>query len=310
MNTHPPQVTPIFTRVIQDLSMPSGLLCSYIRLFAAAWRHAYQHTETLDFDAELAPLLGLRASQARQHLRSLRFAHLIDWRSDGNNHYMIYLTGPPVPPGEQAAAQASPQSAVVEPGTSGNSSPVDVVVEESNLNFKENIHQQQTYSALLENWKPGVPSDVESPLPPQVAAARQWLKQAGVWPDVAGRIAVKIAENLQRGHPYLPGPADVLGWIAYCFGDQQKNKITQPSAVLAANLNANRCCPDEYRPPAICSACGCAEDWCDCDPKVPLGYPDEYLEAALHHTHSRYDYTHNRWGICLNCGALSCRCGD
>ena len=73
-------------------------------------------------------------------------------------------------------------------------------------------------------------------------AALGFLERVGVWPDAALRIATKLVENQRRGHDYLPSLADVLGWIAYCFGDGKKNNVDQPAALLAANLLAGRRC--------------------------------------------------------------------
>ena len=89
MNQLTPQVTPLATEVINDPTMPAGLFQSYARLFAAAAAHDFQHTGPLDFESQVVPLLGLRRSQARQHLQALRFAKLLDWSTDGGNRYVF-----------------------------------------------------------------------------------------------------------------------------------------------------------------------------------------------------------------------------
>lgn len=282
MNQLTPQITPLATEVINDPTMPAGLFQSYARLYAAAAAHDFQHTGPLDFDSQVVPLLGLRRSQVRQHLQALRFAKLLDWSTDGNNHYVFRFK-------------------------SGFPDSVGDGVVDSEKSLPEEIQQQQQPSEKPE--QDGVEQQV-----------RGWLLRAGVWGDAAARLARQVAENESRqsqdergtaarqepGH--RPGRADVLGWMAYCFAGREKNGIAQPAAVLAANLNAGRLCPPEYRPPLVCSSCGYSEDYCEC-PEGPVpGYPQEFLEQALS-TRKRYTLTpHSRWGVCESCHGLPCKC--
>ena len=144
-------------------------------------------------------------------------------------------------------------------------------------------------------------------------AVRGWLLTAGVWTDVAERLARQVAENERRmqqqdGPRYLAGQADVLGWMAYCFADREKNGIAQPAAVLAANLNANRRCPDEYRPAAVCSRCRCAEDFCECPDEPACSFPAEFLPRAFN-ARKRYAISpQSMWGVCEICHAFPCQC--
>jgi hypothetical protein len=297
MNTEislPPLFTPILTALILDRSMPAGLFHSYARLYAMAWRNNFQFTDPLDFDRELTQLLGIRRAQARQHLRLLRFARLLTWQSDGHNRYVIQFP----PPSESEKTDS------------------DVVVVDSSYTDSESLQQQHTESVYSDLWinsrarmgrgKPELKGE-EHVLFEQV---RDYLVRAGVWEDAAQRIADQIVANHRRGHnTYLPGLADVLGWIAYCFADREKNKIDLPVAVLAANLNANRRCPDEYRPQAVCARCELLEERCGCEEGPERHYPDEFLEAAFR----RRPYeTHmvSRWGVCLRCHASPCQCEE
>jgi hypothetical protein len=103
--------------------------------------------------------------------------------------------------------------------------------------------------------------------------------------------------------------------MAYCFAAREKNGIAQPAAVLAANLNAGRPCPPEYRPPAVCGRCGYSEDYCECPDEAERDFPQEFLEQALAlpgqalSIRRRYTLTpHSRWGVCESCHALPCKC--
>ena len=304
MNQLTPQITPLATEVINDPTMPAGLFQSYARLYAAAAAHDFQHTEALDFDSQVVPLLGLRRSQVRQHLQALRFAKLLDWSTDGSNRYVFRFK-------------------------SGFPDSVGDGVVDSEKSLPEEIQQQQQPSEKPE--QDGVEQQV-----------RGWLLRAGVWGDAAARLARQVAENesrqsrgesrQSRGESWrsqdelgtaarqepgrrpgqepgrLPGRADVLGWMAYCFAGREKNGIAQPAAVLAANLNAGRLCPPEYRPPLVCSRCGYTEDYCECPEEPVPGYPQEFLEHALC-TRKRYTLTpHSRWGVCESCHGLPCKC--
>ncbi|MEW5873417.1 MAG: hypothetical protein AB1894_29420 [Chloroflexota bacterium] len=308
MHAIPPVITPLLTAVINDATMPAALLRSYARLFAAAWRQQYRRTEPLDFETQLVPLLGVRRSQARQQLRALRFAKLLDWSSDGSNHYVISFHPPPevTALADQVGAHLAGQGDEF----SGKTDSVNGVVDSESLTCEE--IQQQLTEASKADAKPDEPP---AGLPGQSDPAHQqvsaYLLRAGVWADVAERIARQIVANRRRialgGQQYLPDVEDVLGWIAYCFADRQKNNITQPAAVLAANLNANRRCPPEYRPPRICAACGYQEDDCGCDDdRFRPHFPPEFLERAFRSTYSAY--LSNRWGVCERCGGFPCKC--
>ena len=90
----PPASTPLLNTTIFDNTMPAPLFRSFARLYAMAWGHNYQHTEPLDFELEIIPLLNISRTQAREHLRLLRFAKLIDWTSNGSHQYTIYFLSP------------------------------------------------------------------------------------------------------------------------------------------------------------------------------------------------------------------------
>jgi hypothetical protein len=338
----PPRVTPILTAAINDPTMPSPLFRSYARLYAASWRNAYRRTDALDFDAELVPLLGVRPTQARQHLRYLRFAKLLFWESDGNNRYVIHFLAPP--------GFANPESVV---GDVFNLESIDI--QQQQLKDSENPvfrKGRETVPASRETGRsaggaarqvpaqekagPGEGSAArmrvegdqageaaptgEGAQPETYREALSFLERAGVWPDVAERIANKLVENQRRGHSYLPSLADVLGWIAYCFGDGEKNNIDQPAAVLAANLKANRRCPEKYRPRPVCSACGFEEGFCECEGEPDYHFPAGFLDFALKRRdgfspsaeYSQY-YGFRPitiWGVCRSCHGFPCQCEE
>lgn len=140
------------------------------------------------------------------------------------------------------------------------------------------------------------------------ARALGYLGRAGVWPDVAQRLAEQVARNQRSGDDSLPGLADVLGWIAYCFAGREKNRIGLPVAVLAANLNANRLCPDEYRPPPVCANCGSVVEYCDCEGEPAPHFPPEFLERAFQRQYLALQL--DMWGVCKYCHAFPCQCDD
>ena len=316
MDATPPRFTPLFTQVLLDLTIPAALLCSYVRLYAAAWRSSYRCTEPLDFELELAPLLGLRPSQAREHLRFLRLARLLDWRSDGSHRYTVYLNAAPDrSPPELAPVEAAPDS-----GPPGARIPESVVGGVNFNRFKENQPdhlQHQHTDSENPSAEMSAPAEAADDDPasddPVVAEARQvldWLVQAGVWQASAERLAQRlVAEQHGQGRAGFDA-GDVLGWLAYCFADQEKNKIQQPAAVTTANLAAGRRCPAEYRPRRVCLDCGYVEsdDGCACEDGPRYGYPDAMLGRALRD--NPYDLRNDRWGICKYCGALPCQCGE
>ncbi len=281
MPAKPPPTTPLPNRAIFDRTMPAALFQSFARLYASAWHQDYQETDLLDFEAQLLPLLGLSRSQAREHLRLLRFAKLLDWTTNGAQGYTIRFP-------------------FFSPVESGKADPVVDGFNSSEIEVKDS-HQQHTGSGKAQTPE----------IPVEGAQTREMvlncLARAGVWTDVAQRIAGKIVENQERGHAYLPSPADVLGWMAYCFADRRKNKIQHPAAVLAANLNANRRCPDYYRPRQICASCHLEQGYCRCS-QPELGFPPEFLDFAFHVDYNdRYE---NFWGVCPACHGFPCQCPD
>lgn len=281
MPPKPPPTTPLPNQAIFDRTMPAALFQSFARLYASAWNHDYRKTDLLDFDSQLRPLLGLSRSQVREHLRLLRFAKLIDWTTNGAQGYTIQFPFKP-PVGSEKP----------DPVVDG------LMLSDTNL---EDSQQQHSDSGVAGTNKTS----------PQSAKTRGYvlecLGRAGVWNDVAQRIAAKIDQNQIRGHAYLPSPADVLGWIAYCFADRRKNKINHPVAVLAANLNANRRCPDTYRPNQICTSCHLEGGYCHCD-QPEMGFPPEFLDFAFSLDYNtRYQ---NIWGVCSACHGFPCQCPE
>ena len=350
----PPRVTPILTATINDPTMPSPLFRSYARLYAASWRNAYRRTEALDFDAELVSLLGVRPAQARQHLRYLRFAKLLYWESDGANRYVIHFSTPTgfaypesvvgdvynletmdiqqqqlkdsenpcfrktqeVSPasgetGRSAGGAARAGPALEKTGAMGRGA-VGVGIEGA---------QPGEVDRLGEGIRSGEVAQSGGGAQPEIyQATLSFLERAGVWSDVAVRIANKLIENQRRGHEYLPSLADVLGWIAYCFGDGEKNNIDQPAAVVATNLKANRRCPEKYRPQPVCSACGFVEGFCECADEPDYHFPAGFLDFALKRRNgysqsAEYSQYYGArpttiWGVCRSCHGFPCQCEE
>lgn len=342
MEPAPQLVSPLFIPLLASAIFHSGVsasaLRSYARLYALAWANAYQYTAPLDFDTQLLPLLGIGRSQALRQMGQLRRAGLLEWSSDGKNRYVLRfpalfeshfpdsvvgvvhkplslsesiqqpttasqksptprgkgaLPANPAPPGQPAPSrEGSRPSPVIPPIRQGNM-PI----------LARDLLASQGLNKLL------APS-------PTYQTAKDWLELAGVWHDAAERLARQLAANelrsQQRIEARLPGLADVVGWMYYCFADQKKNKIAQPAAVLAANLQANRRCPDEYRPPWVCKTCRRLEEGCRCAEGGDLHLPFAFVEAALH-PKSPYAYDlerHSLWGYCLRCKTVPCRCEE
>jgi hypothetical protein len=300
------RVTPLYNRVIFDYTLPVGALVTYLRLLALAWGSNYQVTPPLEFDGQLLPLLGVKKSQAREHLRLLRMAKLLRWTTDAGGRYTLYFPHEP------------------------DSGKVDsVVAGVLTLNTKEiSIQHHLTETGLPEGGAagppPGNPGDLMTPVQPAgrlegsqddlselggdevFRQVMTWLLKAGVWTDHALRIARQISENEQRSQVYLPDRSDVLGWIAFCFAYRLENEIAKPTQVLAANLSNNRRCPEKLRPTQVCLECGCLAEYCHCQAEPHLGYPKKFLEFAF--TCDYDSVTQTFWGVCLSCHAYPCRC--
>ncbi len=259
-----PRTTPIPSSLIFDLTLSAALFLSFARLYATSWRNDYLHTDPMEFE-RLMDLLDLKHTQAHLHLRLLRMVKLIDWVVEANGRYVIqFLTS-----GQKESGKTSPV--------------VDDLISE-NISIK--IQQQPAFGNA--NSRDG---DLESPV---VAEVFSYLVRAGIWSDAARRIARQVAANEISGQDSLPTRADVLGWIAYCFAGQQRNRIKQPAAVLAVNLNANRRCPQEFRPHRVCQACGGSEGFCRCPGDPDYHFPIDFLENALRPVRERSSW--ESWG--------------
>ncbi len=339
MHILPPPFTPLLTTLIGDQRLSAALFRSYARLYAAAWPYAYQCTAALDFESQVVALLGVSRSQARLHLRLLHQNGLLSWSSDGNRRYIFRFTLPQLSiypgPNEQPiraalpAAGSSPKNGPIAAGDSadqpsgqpktthksaqtapaGDSGLPDYGGVGVNLINPSSNHnrftQQPTDSAKTSE---SLPAAQNAPPDPHYSQALEFLRRAGVWSKIAERLAQQIAANQQSGEGELPGVGDVLGWMAYCFADREANQISNPAAVLAANLTNNRLCPENYRPPLICSSCHRRQEYCRCKPgKANYSYPPEFLEPALK-SGKKYSTYADRWGVCMYCHALPCQC--
>lgn len=291
-----PLFTPLLTHLLFDRALTAELLRSYTRLYACAWPSGYRSLGPLELEGELAPLMGVGRSQAYLRLRQLRLARLLEWETDGQNRYTLHFASAPL-------QHSAPHGRA------------DTVVDESkalkSLNLiSEGIQQHQTDSALA--TRPAARAEAtEADQPPPDERVRSALLRAGIWPDVAEKLAHQFAGYRQRSYnTYLPDLSDVLGWIAYCFADRKKNKIVQPAAVLAANLRQGRRCPEEYRPPWICAGCDRLLKYCDCEAGPQPHLPEEFLELAFCQPNDYSLTSDPRWHVCHTCRCFPCHCND
>ena len=312
MDSLAPRVTPLLTSLIYDTRLSAPLLRSFLRLFAAAWMHDYRATDPLDFENQLPGLLGLSTSQAHRHLRQLRYAGFLDWRIDNDQCYVICF-----PEVDEMQNALKRESAFPRPV---------VGVNRVNINNIKDSQQQHTdtqnalkrVSALTPppaaapgetqgSPETGAPQPHPSqPDDPTQRFVLDCLARAGVWSDVARRISEQVCASQRLAEPHLPGVADVLGWMAYCFGGQHKNNINAPAAVLAHNLTSGRRCPENLRPQPICARCRYEHRACTCPDGPQDTFPPEFIDAAFKEHH--YDYTTTRWGVCKTCRAMPCQC--
>lgn len=141
---------------------------------------------------------------------------------------------------------------------------------------------------------------------PRFSQVMGWLTRSGVWTDTAIRLSRQVLENELRATPYTPTRADVLGWITFCFAFRSENKITRSSSVLAGNLDANRCCPDELRPKPICLGCHFTADYCECAEGPQADFPPEFFDYAMINAYT--PQVEDYWGVCTTCHRYGCVC--
>jgi hypothetical protein len=283
--THRQQgITPAANRLLFDYTLPPGVLVSYLRLLSLAQDEGGRQAGPLEFSRQVAPLLGIKASQAHAHLRALRMAKLLTWTQDGDGRYIFFFNNPELP--------------------DSTAPPVNVVLDVDKENkYPVSSHQQQQNMRIL------LSKEVEALLQrAEFAEVMGWLARAGVWTDRAIHIARQILANEALGKPYLPGRSDVLGWIAFSFAFQRQNKIEKPAQLLAANLLNNRCCPKEVRPPRICAGCHFEEGYCQCHGEPQYGYPEAFIDFAFQSDYNPYAETF--WGVCRRCRGFPCQCPD
>lgn len=273
-----PRITPIPYSLIFDVTLSGALFLTFARLYAAAWRSDYLHTEPLKFE-RLLLLLNLKRAQLHAHLRMLRMAKLLTWTVQADGHYVIHFPNIPPPESEQS---------------------------ESGVGLTSQSKSQDTQHPPPGSIKPDSPPEkADDPLAEEVVG---YLMRAGVWSDTAWRIARQIADNERQGQAYLPTRADVLGWIAYCYAGQQRNRIKLPAAALAANLSANRRCPEAYRPRRACAACGGEQGLCRCHAEPDYRYPPDFLDRALSEESTPQPFS--SWGVCPECHCAPCQCDE
>ena len=312
MDSLAPRVTPLLTSLIYDTRLSAPLLRSFLRLFAAAWMHDYRATDPLDFEYQLPGLLGLSAAQVYRHIQLLRSTGFQEWRTDGHQRYTFSFPALVDPETAQLYNCTFPESVVG--------------VNRFNINNIKDSQQQHTTSQTVQMYSSGVdqppaaaPGETQGspetgapqPHPSQPDDPTQrfvldCLARAGVWSDVARRISEQVCASQRLAEPHLPGVADVLGWMAYCFGGQHKNNINAPAAVLAHNLTSGRRCPENLRPQPICARCRYEHRACTCPDGPQDTFPPEFIDAAFKEHH--YDYTTTRWGVCKTCRAMPCQC--
>lgn len=293
--------TAIPNNILFDYTLPAGLLVSLLRLQAVAGG-AMRQVGPLDFDRGLIPLMGVKSSQARAHLRALRMAKLLHWSVDSAGRYTVFLA---IPEFHQSGSQPSVEDVDV-----NNQNIDDGFIQQQQTNAEKPSSLEGAAGLTGSRDQPDALSvELETLMDDPVSAeVLQWLAQAGVWTDRAARIARQIAENERRRKYYLPVRGDVLGWIAFCFAYQTQHKIIKPVQVLAANLVHNRRCPKNLLPPRVCAACKFEEGRCQCHGEPDYGYPAEFIEFAFRAEYNEYAQTF--WGICKSCHAYPCQCPE
>lgn len=330
--------TPLLNRVIFDFSLPVGVILTYARLVALAYRNQYRYTDWLDFAGQLVPMMGVKKTQLREHLRWLQVARLVNWSIDERHRYRIFilqtgnaLSGMPEPvvegidsfleiKNQENQKQQQPETAnpVGDQGTGERAIRDQGIRDQAVPGMGGGGQSAQAHGASFH--PSGLPAGGEAGLSPLLVElwslqgdpvfveTMSWLSQAGVWTDHALHIARQIAANERQPNEYLPTRADVLGWMAYCFALKQKYKVEKPAQVLAANLRANRRCPLDLLPPRVCRVCGYEEGWCRCAGEADYVFPPDFLDLALEIDGALYH--RNWWAICEDCHNLTCQCDD
>jgi hypothetical protein len=363
-----PRVIPLLTYLLYDNRLTAPLLRSFLRLFAVAWKHDFQHTDPLPFEPHLMQIIGVCPSQARRHIQQLRRTGLLDWYIDDNQHYVIKFLFPDDSQKALKRLSAFPESddgvnslnnininiksiqhqhtqeqnalkrfsRITDPINAPSPNPNLALAPDASPIGSEGsgkLNVPHTFSEIsgkfttpcIASDDTRVPSlfapnavsdDAATPTESALVASQNHLQtfvldclsRAGVWSDVALQIRDQVLANQLAADPHKPNVADVLGWMAYCFGGQHKNGINAPSAVLARNLQSGRRCPENLRPQPICARCHYQHSHCICDQPPQDYFPPDFIEAAFKEQH--YDYNTDRWGVCKTCRAFPCQCED
>lgn len=97
----------------------------------------------------------------------------------------------------------------------------------------------------------------------------------------------------------VSGVLDALGWIAAVRADR---RVKNHGAVLVKQLQAGRYAPADWRPAAVCAACGVVDYRCTCGASERM-VPAVYYTAAIEPVE---EWGRDRWGVCQTCGRVAC----
>ncbi|HBD19815.1 MAG TPA: hypothetical protein DC063_06880 [Arenimonas sp.] len=285
-----PRYVPILESIVADQTMAAALFQSYSRLLAAAWRQNYQRTDPLDFETEIVPLLGLSRTQAREHLRLLRFGKFIQWTTNGAGRYLISF------PNTHTYTDTTPSAPAPDRGVRDSGKP--------DLPERESGKPDSVVVVLNTKPEPLSNTTTRSGIPENRTRTEALLVCFGVWPEPAHAIAEQIAENEARNEygNRLPDLRHVLAWIKYVCDPE--NEIHAPQALAVANLRHNTPAPEAYLPPLICRACDRVEAVCACP--QPQLYLPPIFDARATRVKDGFDFDHDRWGLCLRCHRFAC----
>ncbi len=323
-----PRYVPIHEAIVTDQTMAAALFQSYSRLLACAWRQNYQRTDPLDFETQIVPLLGLSRTQAREHLRLLRFGKFIQWTTNGAGRYLISFPntvraasdgGTPVRDGIHTHTDTTPSATVddapaASPEIRKTGKPESIERESGFPDSVVGVLNQDLDHLLVNTPTPsGIPENRSRPDsgPPQnetrgiYLRAERILLRFSMWPEASAELARLIADWTPRreyGNEHLPDVRALLGWVRYVT--IRAKEIRNPQALVRSNLRAGARPADEYLPPLLCRTTGLAEGACDC-PACDLYLPDalDLLAEKVDHGPFR-----NAWNICEYCHRLDCRC--
>jgi DnaA-like protein len=209
---------PVDREKINDKTIPPSLLVSWLRLLTNAWDGAEGRAVELDFDTQIIPILGVSRSQAREHMRLLRYGKHINWTTNGAGRYRITFPGlaESGKPDSEVRKSGKPDSIERESGFPDlESESVNYINSDSNTLWPKNEKELRAAYALV-------------------------LSAGHVFPSIRQRLAAEMAAEGDGYLPHLLGQLALIksGWHegyekpAVYFKDQAQDR----AQVLASDL--------------------------------------------------------------------------